>query len=70
MHNYKQTIGDETLSDVPLFKSNLLLDSSLYFEPSSSDFQEGLMEVLITFKDCTLAFPNLIPDPYFHSFTR
>ncbi len=57
--------------DRPLFKSNLLLDTHhLYYEPSQVEFQSGVKEVLESFRDCTLAFPNLIPDPYFHSFTR
>lgn len=61
----------EPVSEVPLFKTQLMLDTHhLYFEPSLSEFHEGMMEVLISFKDCTLAFPNLVPDPYFHSFTR
>ena len=59
------------MTNLSLFKSHLMLDvSHLYFQPSLSEFHEGIMEVLISFKDCTLAFPNLVPDPYFHSFTR
>jgi len=48
----------------------MLETEELYFEPARLDFKDGLTEILDGFKDCTLAFPNLLPDPYFHSFTR
>lgn len=70
-HPRQSLAVSEAISETPLFKSFLKLDTNyLYFEPSLSVFHEGMMEVLISFKDCTLAFPNLVPDPFFHSFTR
>ena len=67
----RQSLAEEAISEAPLFKSFLRLDTNnLYFEPSLSVFHEGMMGVLISFKDCTLGFPNLVPDPFFHSFTR
>lgn len=68
----KHTLQDD-VKDVNkcLFKSHLMLEAeSLNFEPSEDEFQETLTEILEAFQECTLALPNLIPDPYFHSFTR
>lgn len=48
----------------------MLETDELYFEPSQSEFKECISEIISAFQDCALAFPNLIPDPYFHSFTR
>ena len=48
----------------------MLETDELYFEPSQSQFRECISEIFSAFQDCALAFPNLIPDPYFHSFTR
>ena len=42
----------------------------LYFEPAENDFTEALKEILERFQDCTLALPNFVSDPFFHSFTR
>ena len=54
-----------------LFKSYLMLETDeLYFEPSCNEFQSALKEILCAFQDCTLAVPNLLPDPFFYSFTR
>ena len=54
-----------------LFVSHLMLETDeLYFEPSKAEFQEAIDKILSAFQDCTLGFPNLIPDSYFHSFTR
>ena len=48
----------------------MLETEELSFEPCMADFKEGLATVVAAFQDCTLAFPNLLPDPFFHSFTR
>lgn len=62
---------DEAHEKVCLFKSHLMLETDeLYYEPSQEEFKEGLSEILTAFQECTLAFPNLTPDSYFHSFTR
>ncbi len=54
-----------------LFTSHLMLETDqLFYEPSQEDFNTGLSEILLAFRDCTLAFPNLLPNPHFHSFTR
>ena len=54
-----------------LFKSSLMLETDeLYFEPSCNEFQSALKVILCAFQDCTLAVPNLLPDPFFYSFTR
>ena len=54
-----------------LFKSYLMLETDeLYFEPSCNEFQSALKVILCAFQDCTLAVPNLLPDPFFYSFTR
>ena len=48
----------------------MLETDELYFEPSQSEFKKCMTEILSAFEECALAFPNLIPDSYFHSFTR
>lgn len=48
----------------------MLETDELYFEPAETSFKEYMSEIMSAFQDCALAFPNLIPDPYFHSFTR
>ena len=54
-----------------LFKSYLLMEADgLCYEPSEAEFHDVVSEILSAFQDCTLALPNLIPDPFFHSFTR
>ena len=71
LQHSRQTPVEETMWKVPLFRSDLTLDNlHLDFDPSLDEFHEKIMKVLISFKDCTLAFPNLTPDRYFHSFTR
>ena len=48
----------------------MLETDELYFEPSQSEYKECMSDILSAFQDCALAFPNLVPDTYFHSFTR
>jgi len=70
-HSLSQEEDPLAASQKCLFKSHLMLETEeLYFEPSQDDFQATLQETLSAFQDCTLALPNLIPDPFFHSFTR
>lgn len=67
----KSALQSDSASDKCLFTSHLMLETDeLYFEPSKDDFKTGMSETLVAFQDCTLAFPNLLPDAYFHSFTR
>ena len=54
-----------------LFKSCLVLDTeSLQYSPTHHQFRDLLLYILEKFQECTLALPNLTPDPFFHSFTR
>ena len=66
-----QVLQDEEAVHKCLFKSHLMLETDeLYFEPPQSEFKECISDILAAFQECALAFPNLIPDPFFHSFTR
>uniref|UniRef100_A0A4X2L0J5 Dynein axonemal heavy chain 6 n=1 Tax=Vombatus ursinus TaxID=29139 RepID=A0A4X2L0J5_VOMUR len=60
---------DESLQ--PMFVTELMLEiTSLYFDPSLENFQEGISGTIHRFESTLLAVPNLVPDPYFDSFTR
>nr|XP_006813236.1 PREDICTED: dynein heavy chain 6, axonemal [Saccoglossus kowalevskii] len=61
--------SDHTLP--PLFLTRLQLEpSQLLFDPDVDNYQEGLSEVIKRFQDCVLSVANLVPDSYFHAFTR
>ena len=63
--------GEEKPGHKCLFVVKLQMEvEGLYFEPSEKDFTDALKEILDRFQDCTLALPNFVSDPYFHSFTR
>ena len=63
--------GEETPGHKCLFIVKLQMEvEGLYFEPSEKEFTEALKEILERFQDCTLALPNFVSDPFFHSFTR
>ena len=71
MQHKKDSVVQDGDYHKSLFTSHLMLETNkLYFEPSGGEFRTGLSEILGAFRDCTLAFPNLLPDSYFHSFTR
>ena len=54
-----------------LFTTHLMLETNyLCFEPPETKFHSTITDILAWFQDCTRAVPNLIPDPFFHSFTR
>ncbi|XP_075140366.1 dynein axonemal heavy chain 6 [Leptodactylus fuscus] len=56
---------------VPMFLSEIILDTqSLWFEPSADDFQDRIAEVVNQFQETVLSLANLVPDPYFDSFTQ
>ncbi|XP_036606051.1 dynein heavy chain 6, axonemal [Trichosurus vulpecula] len=60
---------DESLQ--PMFVTELMLEiMSLYFDPSLENFQEGISDTIQSFELTVLSVPNLVPDPYFDSFTR
>ena len=54
-----------------LFTTELVLEgNTLCFEPAQSQFHSTIGEILVQFQECSRAVPNLLPDPFFHSFTR
>ena len=54
-----------------LFKTELMLETDmLCFEPAEAEFHSTIAVVLAQFQQCTRAVPNLLPDSFFHSFTR
>ncbi|XP_074141707.1 dynein axonemal heavy chain 6 isoform X2 [Sminthopsis crassicaudata] len=60
---------DESL--LPMFVTELMLEiHALYFDPSLEHFQEGISDTIDRFEFTVLSVPNLVPDPYFDSFTR
>ena len=67
------TLDDDAqaMSHKCLFITHLLLDiDGLSYSPNIMAFQEVLADTINRFQDCTLALPNLIPDGFFHAFTR
>ena len=58
-------------ADECLFKTELMLETDiLCFEPAEAEFHFVIADVLAQFQQCTRAVPNLLPDSFFHSFTR
>ena len=54
-----------------LFKTELVLEGdALCFEPAQPEFHTTIGEILVQFQACSRAVPNLLPDSFFHSFTR
>ncbi|XP_078448652.1 dynein axonemal heavy chain 6 [Lampetra planeri] len=62
---------EETEQVVPLFLTEFMLEpESLMFAPSQNEFQDGLSEVIDSFKDTVLSVDNLVTDIYFDAFTQ
>ena len=68
-HISKDMLNEQ--DDNCLFTTHLMLETDmLCFEPAESEFHSTISEILARFQECTRAVPNLIPDSFFHSFTR
>lgn len=68
-HISKDMLNEQ--DDKCLFTTHLMLETDmLCFEPAESEFHSTISEILARFQECTRAVPNLIPDSFFHSFTR
>ena len=68
----KSTHSMHSDGQVPcLFSAKLqIVTDSLFYEPPHAEFMEGIEKILSWFKNCILGKPTLLPDPFFHSFTR
>ena len=62
---------EQTIDYCCLFITKLQLQTNeLSYVPGLGQFQKVLSDTMTRFQDCTLAVPNLLPDPLFNAFTR